>query len=185
MLLSFALLVMLLHAQMQCTPAFPSLHELRATLVLHSRMIALNAAWLTLCLLLIEAAMCFADAVAQCSTGSSSICSAEMASLITDPDSVVWYRGYVHQYERDLCPLVQQVLEAMQVQRIVAGHNVMSDGRVKSLCGGKVNLIDVGISRAYLGNMAVWTCSNNAATAIHPPGRSFRLRLSAPIQQTS
>ena len=73
----------------------------------------------------------------------------------------------------------------MQVQRIVAGHNVMSDGRIKSLCGGKVNLIDVGMSRAYLGNMAVWTCSKDTAMAIHLRGRRFRLGLTDPIKRTT
>ena len=105
--------------------------------------------------------------------------------MITDPDSSVWYRGYVHQYERELCPQVVQVLQAMQVQRIVTGHNVMSNGRIKSLCGGKVNLIDVGMSRAYLGNMAVWKCVNNTAYAVHPGGKEYKLKLTDPIALTS
>lgn len=122
-----------------------------------------------------------ADAVMDCSTGTHDKCSDKAAALITAPDSVVWYRGYVHQYERELCPQVKKVLQAMQVQRIVAGHNVMSGGRIKSLCGGKVHLIDVGISRAYLGNMAVWKCVNDTAYAVHPGGKEWVLKLTDPI----
>ena len=122
-----------------------------------------------------------AGAVKKCSVGSPGECNTETASLVTDPDSVVWYRGYVHQYERELCPQVKQVLQAMQVHRIVAGHNVMSNGRIKSLCGGKVNIIDVGMSRAYLGNLAVWKCTNGTAYAVHAGGKEFVLKLTDAI----
>ncbi len=88
-------------------------------------------------------------------------------NLLSDASSPVWYRAYVQQYEAEICPEVQQVVQALQVQRIVSGHNIMQNGKIKSLCGGRINLIDVGMSRAYFGNMAVWKCSNDSAYAVH------------------
>lgn len=104
-------------------------------------------------------------AVQKCSEGD---CTRQQADLITGANSPVWYRGYVQRSEKQICPEVQQVVQAMKVQRIVSGHNVMQNGRVHSMCGGQVNLIDVGMSRAYFGNMAVWKCTNDSAYALYP-----------------
>ncbi|KAL0042325.1 hypothetical protein WJX77_009183 [Trebouxia sp. C0004] len=103
-------------------------------------------------------------AVHACSAGH---CTKDQMNMLSDASSPLWYRGYVQQYEAEICPEVQQVVQALQVQRIVSGHNIMQNGKIKSLCGGQVNLIDVGMSRAYFGNMAVWRCSNDSAYAVH------------------
>ena len=87
---------------------------------------------------------------------------------MTGANSPVWYRGYVQRSETEICPEVQQVVQAMQVQRIVSGHNIMQNGKVRSMCGGRVNLIDVGMSHAYFGNIAVWKCTNDSAYALYP-----------------
>lgn len=100
-------------------------------------------------------------------------------NLLSDTTSPVWYRGYVQLYEAEICPEVQKVVQALQVQRIVSGHNIMQNGRIKSLCGGQINLIDVGMSRAYFGNMAVWKCSNDSAYAVHQD-RIHRLPMPKP-----
>jgi len=105
-----------------------------------------------------------AGAVHACSAGQ---CTKDQMNLLSDASSPVWYRAYVQQYEAEICPEVQQVVQALQVQRIVSGHNIMQNGKIKSLCGGRINLIDVGMSRAYFGNMAVWKCSNDSAYAVH------------------
>lgn len=68
-------------------------------------------------------------------------------------------------------------MQTLRVQRIVSGHNIMQNGKIRSLCGGRVNLIDVGISGAYFGNMAVWTCANDTANALYV---SQSLELPAP-----
>lgn len=104
-------------------------------------------------------------AVQKCSEGT---CTRQQADLITGANSPVWYRGYVQRSEGQICPEVQQVVQAMKVQRIVSGHNVMQNGRVRSMCGGQLNLIDVGMSRAYFGSMAVWKCTNDSAYALYP-----------------
>ncbi|KAL3131729.1 hypothetical protein ABBQ38_007449 [Trebouxia sp. C0009 RCD-2024] len=104
-------------------------------------------------------------AVQNCSDGH---CTKYQADLLTGGNSPVWYRGYVQDYEAKLCPEVQQVVQTLKVQRIVSGHNVMQNGKIRSLCGGRVTLIDVGISHAYFGNLAVWRCSNNSAHALYP-----------------
>ena len=114
-----------------------------------------------------------ADAVHSCSEGH---CSRDQLNLLSDSNSPVWYRGYVQSYEAEICPEVQQVVQALPVQRIVSGHNIMQDGKIKTLCDGRLNLIDVGMSKAYFGNMAVWQCSNDSLAAIHPE-RTYRLKL--------
>lgn len=73
---------------------------------------------------------------------------------------------------------MEQVTQALQVERIVSGHNIMQDGKIKTLCDGRLNLIDVGMSKAYFGNMAVWRCSNGTVVAIHPE-RTYRLKMPA------
>ena len=120
--------------------------------------------------------MCLADAVHNC---SDKRCTQQEAELLTDASSPVWYRGYVQQYEAEICPEVQQVIQTLQVQRIVSGHNIMQNGRIRSLCGGQVNLIDVGMSHAYFGNMAVWKCANNSAYALHLD-KTFKIRAPDP-----
>lgn len=106
-----------------------------------------------------------AGAVQKCSEGH---CTQKQADLMTGANSPVWYRGYVQRSEIEICPEVQQVVQAMQVQRIVSGHNIMQNGKICSMCGGLVNLIDVGMSHAYFGNMAVWKCTNDSAYALYP-----------------
>lgn len=112
-----------------------------------------------------------------CSEGH---CTRQQAELITGANSPVWYRGYVQRSEGEICPEVHRVVKAMKVQRIVSGHNVMQNGRVRSMCGGQVNLIDVGMSRAYFGKMAVWKCMNNSAFAVYP-SQLVQLRTPDPL----
>jgi len=48
-----------------------------------------------------------------------------------------------------LCERVEATLQAMNVTRMVIGHNVQSDRRPTQRCDGKLYSIDVGISCAY------------------------------------
>lgn len=53
-----------------------------------------------------------------------------------------------------MCGLFKQLLQLYDVKRIVSGHNVQSDGKVKVSCEGALWAIDVGMAAHYGGNMA-------------------------------
>ncbi|RCI03710.1 hypothetical protein CU098_012870, partial [Rhizopus stolonifer] len=62
-----------------------------------------------------------------------------------------WYRGYALDDEDTVCDLLDQALDLMEANRMVVGHTVQHDGAIHTRCGGKVVLIDIGISSAYGG----------------------------------
>lgn len=75
------------------------------------------------------------------------------------------------------CPLScalhagRAMLRAVGAQRVVAGHTPQQSGRVLSRCGGRVAVIDVGMSHYYYGHLAVWGCRCGTAFALYPGGR--------------
>ncbi|KAK3268383.1 hypothetical protein CYMTET_23113 [Cymbomonas tetramitiformis] len=73
-----------------------------------------------------------------------------------------WYRGFAMGSERLECPLVAKTLEAVGARQMVIGHTVQDHG-VGVRCDGTLHLIDVGISRAYGGEIAAWECTVGAA----------------------
>lgn len=77
-------------------------------------------------------------------------------------------RYYGNTDEITLCKDVENVLFALRVIRIVVGHNVQGDGRIRQRCHGKVILIDVGIAHELGGHMAGFMCQNNTAIAKYP-----------------
>mmetsp|Transcript_1874 Transcript_1874/g.3904 ORF Transcript_1874/g.3904 Transcript_1874/m.3904 type:complete len:389 (+) Transcript_1874:40-1206(+) len=86
-----------------------------------------------------------------------------------------WYRGFVMGEERYACPLLQRTLEAVGATQMVVGHTVQSNG-VSTRCAGRLHMIDVGISRAYGGNLASWECrAPNLPHAIYGPSLSVPL----------
>eukprot|EP00854_Cymbomonas_tetramitiformis_P011493 gene11493-13586_t len=72
------------------------------------------------------------------------------------------YRGFAMGSERLECPLVAKTLEAVGARQMVIGHTVQDHG-VGVRCDGTLHLIDVGISRAYGGEIAAWECTVGAA----------------------
>ncbi|MBI3684203.1 MAG: metallophosphoesterase [Acidobacteria bacterium] len=71
-------------------------------------------------------------------------------TLITDSDGPLWYRGLAQDDETGLAAHVEQALKTHQVERIVIGHTPTKTGVVARF-GGKVILIDVGLSKYYGG----------------------------------
>lgn len=65
-------------------------------------------------------------------------------------DGPLWYRGWAEENEAKVCAQVNQVLEKTGTRRMVMGHtpNLHS---IVAKCGGKVLIIDTGISHAYGG----------------------------------
>ncbi|GMH39314.1 hypothetical protein BSKO_07212 [Bryopsis sp. KO-2023] len=83
-------------------------------------------------------------------------------------DGVVWFRGYETRSDGELCPEIEKVLGRLGAQRIVVGHNLQVGRRARRRCGGRIEMIDVGISRAYLGGLAAWECVEGHPSMSYP-----------------
>lgn len=68
--------------------------------------------------------------------------------VVTDPEGPLWYQGLATGDEAQLAPLVDRILRAYGVERIVIGQT-LSGGAVSQRFGGKVLLVNVGLSRVY------------------------------------
>lgn len=71
-------------------------------------------------------------------------------SRLYGSDGPLWYRGWAEGDEAKMCAQVDQVLQKTGTRRMVMGHtpNMRS---VVARCGGKVLIIDTGISHTYGG----------------------------------
>jgi hypothetical protein len=85
-------------------------------------------------------------------------------------DGPTWYRGYALDDEDEICSVLDQALEMMEANRIVVGHTVQHDGRVHTRCGGKIILIDIGISNAYGGRKGALEIRGNNVKALYKDG---------------
>ncbi|KAG8744553.1 hypothetical protein FRC12_014777 [Ceratobasidium sp. 428] len=65
-------------------------------------------------------------------------------------DGPLWYRGWAYDPDSVVCPAVKGVLAKTGVRRMIMGHTPNFESMV-SRCGGKIILIDTGISKAYGG----------------------------------
>eukprot|EP00873_Tetraselmis_striata_P044889 jgi/Tetstr1/465153/TSEL_009876.t2 len=93
-------------------------------------------------------------------------------STLMGDDGPVWYRGYAMDDEIRVCSRLVGVLQTVHAQRMVIGHTVQADGRLHTRCGGRLHLIDVGISRAYLGATAAWECTQEGGVVgLYPDER--------------
>jgi hypothetical protein len=93
--------------------------------------------------------------------------------LVTAEDGPLWYRGLATDSEDDLSPFVDQILKSFGVARIVIGHTPTA-GAVMPRFGGRVALIDVGLSKAYNQSPACLILEEGKAFALH---RGTRLEL--------
>ncbi|KAF9036144.1 Metallo-dependent phosphatase-like protein [Panaeolus papilionaceus] len=62
----------------------------------------------------------------------------------------LWYRGWASQPEEIICAQVDDVLTRTGTRRMIMGHTPDFE-KIVSRCGGKIIIIDTGISRAYGG----------------------------------
>jgi hypothetical protein len=85
-----------------------------------------------------------------------------------DPDGPLWYRDLAAGDEQQLAPLVDKLLEHFNVDRIVVGHTY-ADAAITPRFGGKVILIDIGISRVYdnIGKIGALEIDDGNAYALH------------------
>ncbi|KAG8213293.1 Metallo-dependent phosphatase-like protein [Butyriboletus roseoflavus] len=68
-------------------------------------------------------------------------------------DGPLWYRGWAEEAESKACAQVDKVLEKTGTRRMVMGHTPHLQNIV-ARCGGKVLIIDTGISHAYGGALS-------------------------------
>lgn len=76
--------------------------------------------------------------------------------IVTDEQGPLWYAGLAKGDEPKMEPLVDALLKHFDVDRIVVGHTY-ADGAVMPRFGGKVIMVDAGISRVY-DNVAKIAC---------------------------
>eukprot|EP00798_Chlamydomonas_sp_ICE-L_P028166 gene28166-31265_t len=69
----------------------------------------------------------------------------------------VWTRLYSDNPAKG-CQSVTEVTKRLGVDRIVVGHTIQSSGKIESKCGGRLLMVDVGMSRAIQGKLAVMEC---------------------------
>jgi Calcineurin-like phosphoesterase len=95
--------------------------------------------------------------------------------MVTDGEGPLWYRGLAQQDEQTLEPHLRMVLDNFKVERIVIGHTP-TEGAVTPRFGGKVLLIDIGLSRVYDSKLrsACLLIENGKPYALH---RGKRLEL--------
>jgi len=92
------------------------------------------------------------------------------AAEILGPEGPLWFRDYVSAPESEACPALARALDALGRDRMVVGHTTRRDGRIQTRCGGRLHVIDIGISRAYGGNLGAWRWSEGDAVALYPTG---------------
>ena len=81
----------------------------------------------------------------------------------------IWYRGYAQRSEAEVCAALWRTLQAVGAHRMVSGHTIVPSHRsVLTRCGGAYHMIDVGMSRAYHGSLAGWSCALSPGTSQDP-----------------
>jgi TPR repeat protein len=88
--------------------------------------------------------------------------------VTVDPDGPLWYRGLAAGDEHQLQPLVDHLLQHFDVDRIVIGH-AYAEAAITPRFGGKVVMVDIGISRVYdnIGKIGCLAIDQGHAYALH------------------
>ena len=88
--------------------------------------------------------------------------------VVMDGEGPLWYRGLAQGDEMALEPHLKEVLKNHQIERMVIGHTP-TEGAVLPRFGGKVFLIDVGLSRVFDSRprRACLSIENGKAYALH------------------
>lgn len=93
--------------------------------------------------------------------------------IVMDLEGPLWYRGLANDEESALAEHVQKLLDFQGAKRIVIGHTPTA-GAVMPRFGGKVLLIDVGLSAYFGSHMSCLLIEGDNIYAIH---RGKRLRI--------
>lgn len=93
--------------------------------------------------------------------------------IVVDPEGPLWYRGLAQSPEPELAGHVDNVLAAFRVQHMVIAHTP-TPGIVMPRFGGKVIMIDVGLSEAFGASQACLEFEGGKPFSIHR-GRALEL----------
>ena len=85
-------------------------------------------------------------------------------------DSPIWYRGYAEGPELTACKQLEAALLELAAERMVVGHTTRRDGKIQARCGGRLLVIDTGISAHYGGHLAALELLDGDARALYPHG---------------
>ncbi|MFN0181032.1 MAG: metallophosphoesterase [Gemmatimonadales bacterium] len=91
---------------------------------------------------------------------------ADKGNIAEDPEGPLWFRGLATGDEVTLSAHLDSVLAAFGVSRLVIGHTVTA-GAVMPRFGGKVLMIDVGLSATYGGPAACLVIERGKRYALH------------------
>ena len=92
------------------------------------------------------------------------------APPVLGEDGPLWFRGYVQEDEATACPLLDTALAELRARRMVVGHTTRRDGRIQVRCGGKLAVVDIGISGGYGGHLGALEIRGRDARAVYPSG---------------
>ncbi len=87
---------------------------------------------------------------------------------VLDSAGPLWYRGLANLPDESLTPKVDRILGAYGASHVVVGHTPTPDSRVHARLGGKVFLIDTGLSSAVGGRPAALEIQDGRFTALYP-----------------
>jgi len=96
---------------------------------------------------------------------------APLSTLVAGENGPLWYRGLARGDEAALAPALEQVLQAVGARALVIGHTVTGDGRLRSRFGGRVLMIDAGMTAEYGGHAAALEIAGDGAMTALYPGR--------------
>jgi len=99
-------------------------------------------------------------------------------AMSVDPAGVLWTRSLARDDPEDLEEGLESALGFYGARAVVAGHTVFKDG-IQVRCGGRVILIDVGMSSYYGGPAACLVIEKNRFSARYP-GSTQYLSIPAP-----
>ncbi|MFI4945611.1 MAG: metallophosphoesterase [Burkholderiales bacterium] len=102
------------------------------------------------------------------------------ASLAAGDNGPLWFRGMAREDETTWLPSLERVLAGIGARRVVIGHTVTGDGRIKTRFDGRVVMIDVGMNPVYGRNLAALEIGQgDALAALYESGREELLRPAA------
>jgi len=88
------------------------------------------------------------------------------ADGFSDEHSPLWNRILSWGPEEIACEHVSHVLRLLNASQMVVGHSVHK--KITTRCGGRLQLIDIGISKVYGGRIGGWQCENDVVKAVYP-----------------
>jgi hypothetical protein len=100
-----------------------------------------------------------------------------LASLAAGDNGPFWYRGMAREDETAWLPSLERVLQSLGAKRVVIGHTVTGDGRIRPRFGGKVVMIDVGMNPLYGRNLGALEIGPDGSLSALYEGRREELSL--------